>query len=77
MKKKILSQLMILSFAFAGLFLVANNLMADNTGEHDEGDIPPAITCHQYSETGRCNVCWINTTFFCSFSGYQEDRCCI
>ncbi len=26
MKKKILSQLMILSFAFAGLFLVGNNL---------------------------------------------------
>jgi hypothetical protein len=42
MKKKILSQLMILSFAFAGLFLVGNNLMADTpppeTEEHDEHD---------------------------------------
>ena len=35
MKKKILSQLMILSFAFAGLFLVGNNVFAEQeqTGE--------------------------------------------
>ena len=34
MKKKILSQLMILSFAFAGLFLVGNNVFG-NRSESD------------------------------------------
>ena len=34
MNKKILSQLMILSFAFAGLFLVGNNVFADPTEDH-------------------------------------------
>jgi len=35
MKKKILSQLMILSFAFAGLFLVGNNVLG-NGGQSDD-----------------------------------------
>jgi len=38
MKKKILSQLMILSFAFAGLFLVGNNVFGDNMVNEESMD---------------------------------------
>lgn len=41
MKKKILSQIMILSFAFAGLFIVGNNLKAQQVEEKEK----PALTC--------------------------------
>jgi hypothetical protein len=66
MKKKILKNLLVLCFAFGGLFLIGNNVMARDVLEKPG---PGGITCHQYSEFGRCNVCWENTTFFCQFTG--------
>jgi len=70
MKKKILSQLMILSFAFAGLFLVGNNVFADPTVEHGDDEEPGGgntATCYStYSEPlwgiggtniFRCGIC--------------------
>ncbi|MFW6326869.1 MAG: hypothetical protein ACOC2F_01010 [Bacteroidota bacterium] len=52
--------MMILSFAFAGLFLVGNNVFGgDPTVIIDESDHEGGgITCHQYAEPGRLNVCW-------------------
>lgn len=65
-----------MSFAFTGLFVVGNNLRANDA--KDIGEIPPAITCHQDALSSRCNVCWIKPTpTSCFFTGYQRDRCCI
>ncbi len=44
MKKKILSQLMILSFAFAGLFLVGNNVFAEQETTPIINPEPPDCT---------------------------------
>jgi len=51
MKKKILSQLMILSFAFAGLFLVVSNVLAGNMefeiGHGNSGNCTSETWCNQ------------------------------
>lgn len=84
MKKKILSQLMILSFAFAGLFLVGNNVLGNSGGTGDLDDTPIAIWCHQFAEPGRLNVCWdrdwtwyLPITDWCYFTGRMADKCLI
>ena len=41
MKKKILSQLMILSFAFAGLFLVENNVFGSGYSARNNDHLEP------------------------------------
>ena len=71
MKKKILSQLMILSFAFAGLFLVGNNVKSF-AGYKDFETIPPAITCGQF-----CGFCWRETSNVnvCIWDGRMRFRC--
>jgi len=73
---------MILSFAFAGLFLVGNNVFG-SIGDFD--DLPPAITCHEHAELGRANVCWRlhgdwgsrPKNDWCWFTGWMQDMCSI
>jgi len=76
MKKKILTQIMVLSFAFGGLFVVGNNVLGNNCTIGDLEDDIPTITCHQFPELGRCNQCWEPTIFFCRFTGNMADECC-
>ncbi len=73
---------MILSFAFAGLFLVGSNVFG-SIGDLDDGP-PPAITCHIDALPGRCNVCYGQETAWyvplpltCYFTGAMKDICCI
>ncbi|MFN2396857.1 MAG: hypothetical protein ABR597_14350, partial [Bacteroidales bacterium] len=63
MKKKILSQLMILSFAFAGLFLVGNNVLGNS--ELEEELESGWVKCRQndgsgipfwFRDCGTCNI---------------------
>jgi len=59
MKKKILSQLMILSFAFAGLFLVGNNVFAD------QGNIEHLKPLGRYCTWGIQNVGGSSVAVYC------------
>ena len=85
MKKKILSQLMILSFAFAGLFLIGNNVMGNSGTISDLDDNPIAIMCHQEALPGRLNFCYFRRdncwqypiTEWCVWSGWMENKCFI
>ena len=75
MNKKILSQLMILSFAFAGLFLVGNNVLG-NGGSTGDLDDQPAIKCTQIAGPGA--LCWSYDSTLtppCNWSGYAYDAC--
>ncbi|MFN3554474.1 MAG: hypothetical protein ACK4VN_00765 [Bacteroidales bacterium] len=88
MKKKILSQLMILSFAFAGLFLVGNNVFADPAVlmPPDDQSGGAGIICPGTDRNwGDCMFC-IRTIVYnplygymycyhCEFSGWMEDHC--
>ena len=76
MKKKILSQLMILSFAFAGLFLVGSNVQTV-AGNKERESIPPAITCNQFPGDGA--RCWIFSPVEggCVWTGNQAHVCII
>ncbi len=81
MKKKILSQLMILSFAVAGLFLVGNNVLAgDPTVIIDESDHEGVvIICAQNPRVGAtCWTCLDGGTLSgsCIWTGYMTDTCC-
>ena len=75
MKKKILAQIMILSFAVGGLFVVGNNVFADDTTPKPPGDqVGGALTrylnrCshyHNYQEcTLRANINECDYTLHC------------
>jgi len=65
---------MILSFAFAGLFLVGNNLMADNTVEH--GDFPGIICAQSPRVGGTCWECNSSSVGPCVWTGSMSDVCC-
>lgn len=71
MKKKILTHAFILSLAVAGLFVVGNNLMAQQV---EEKEYPPAITCTQYCELFESNSCWQKLDY-CYFTGIQSHSC--
>jgi len=77
MKKKILSQLMILSFAFADLFLVGNNVFGNGGTIGDLDDTPIAIRCHQFP--GHEARCWIFSPIAgeCVWTGNQAHVCII
>lgn len=74
MKKKILSQLMILSFAFAGLLLVGNNVFG---GVGDLVDVPPAITCNRFPGHEHISWTWSQSELRCVWTGKQGDACII
>jgi hypothetical protein len=77
MKKKILSQLMILSFAFAGLFLMGNNVLGNSGGTGDlDDDLFPGIICAQNPRVGA--TCWPCPQSIgpCYWTGYMQDICC-
>ncbi len=61
MKKKILSQLFIVSFAFAGLFLVVQNVKADPVSPPGDHGIPncPGGSCTFYDANFNttCTAC--------------------
>ena len=61
---------MILSFAFAGLFLVGNNVFG---GVGDLVDVPPAITCGQYS--GACWTVAPHSNCACIWVGVMGTHC--
>jgi len=65
MKKKILSQLMILSFAFAGLFLVGNNVFGiSGQSDHLEpGDNDWKDHCDPVWTNDNCKVGNITHTY--------------
>ena len=66
---------MILSFAFAGLFLVGNNVMG-NGGTIGDLDDTPVITCTQ--EPGPGAQCWRYNSEYtppCEWTAYQYNFC--
>jgi hypothetical protein len=82
MKKSILKNLVILSFAFGALFMIGNNVFAqDNELKHaDDGQGGGGgITCHEYVERDRANVCYKLLTMgvyrWCDFTGYMANKC--
>jgi hypothetical protein len=74
MKKSILKNLVLLSFAFGALFLIGSNLNAQDVLKLET---EPSITCSRFAESGRCNDCWEKSGDGCTWTGYQKDKCCI
>jgi len=73
MKKTILKNLLVLSFAFGGLFLIGNNVFGQDVLEKET---PPAITCSQHVSYGaRCWKPQGGLVQPCRFTGYQYDYC--
>jgi len=60
MKKKILTQIMVLSFALGGLFVVGNNVLATDT---TIGDLDDSVT-------------WYQSMSFCGSWGGGMKLCC-
>ena len=86
--KTIRKNFLLLAFAAGALFLIGNNVMADDPttiiaepGNQGGG----SITCHQYALPGRLNQCWKKygdwrsrpITDWCYFTGYMFDTCFI
>ena len=78
MKKSILKNLVILSFAFGGLFLVGNNVFGMHEMKKEDGDGGGGtITCSQF--VGHEATCWSwnQLELKCTWTGYQADACII
>jgi len=74
MKKKFLTQIMVLSFAVGGLFVVGNNVLADTTIIKPD---PPTITCSQHpGPDARCWI-WHQIQLECVWTGNQAHACWI
>ena len=78
MKKKILTQIMVLSFAVGGLFVVGNNVLADDTQPIELG--PITITCSQHpGYNAQCwkhdLLYWNDTGHMCIWTGNQSHFC--
>ena len=79
MKKKILSQLFILSFAFAGLFLVGNNMFASNCTSGGPGssscDESWTIKALGFTFSGGCSVSCDSGYYACCNGGSSTCTC--
>ena len=77
MKKKFLTQIMVLSFAVGGLFVVGNNLQAmHNLKEYDDLEAG-GITCNQHpGSDARCWI-WHQIQLECVWTGNQAHACWI
>jgi hypothetical protein len=72
MKKTILKNLLVLCFAFGGLFLISNNVIARDVLQKET---EPTITCNQHS--GPNARCWRFSVLSggCEWTGNQAHAC--
>jgi len=74
MKKTILKNLLVLSFAFGGLFLIGNNVFGQDVLQKET---EPTITCNQFK--GHNARCWRFSVLLgdCEWTGNQAHACII